>query len=151
VRSIVYQAAEKTIIDASRFIFNSASKRIAYETDPTLSNGGKEIRILGPSSICAVKVLNFFIEILQRCCDEGKSVASGSTSSKRNSSSPAASTNGNGNGAVNGTNGTRHSINGFGGETVNPETRELLFAIKAINAIFLAEGDLDSSRALISK
>ena len=49
------------------------------------------------------------------------------------------------------TNGAQNPRHSFGGDTVNGETRELLFAIKAINAIFLAEGELNGSRALISK
>ena len=164
VRSIVYQAAEKTIIDASCFVFANAGRLVALEKS---SPGGLDYTEVnrdcfsdtvvvnhrgrglgGPSSSCAVKVLKFFIDILQRSCDEGKSSATGSTTVKRSPSSSTGVGGANGNGMTNGAQNPRHS---FGGDTVNGETRELLFAIKAINAIFLAEGELNGSRALISK
>lgn len=155
VKSIVYQAAEKTIIEASRLVFASAGQRSSQTSNGTESeNGivssdrGSESR--GPSCACAVKVLKFFVGILHKFSSEGKASTAAGTSAKRSSVSLSQSPNGGG-GGLNGS-APRHSGNlGFGGEYVNPETRELLFAIKAVHAIFLAEGDLHASRALISK
>lgn len=153
VRSVVYQAAEKTIIDASCFVFANAGKREAIDsnsevlgisesndTDP--SNHGE-----GPSSTCAVKVLKFFIDILQKSCDEGKAVNGGQAKRALPSATANAiniATGGNSGGNI-GSQNTRHN------DIIDTETRNLLFAIKAINAIFLADGNLDGSRALISK
>lgn len=148
VKSIVYQAAEKTIIEASRLVFSSAGQRSAQISDRIVTDDG--VDSIGPSCVCAVKVLKFFVGILHKFSSEGKGSTAGGASAKRSSVSLTQSPNGGG-GGLNGS-APRHSGNlGFWGEYVNPETRELLFAIKAVHAIFLAGGDLHASRALISK
>lgn len=160
VRSVVYQAAERTIIEASCFVFANAWRGNASEVveiselnqtnipiKVRTNNGG------GPSAVCAVKVLKFFIDILQRSCGDEKAVNGGPT--KRTASSSAAgatsiAVGSNSSGSPNGTQSIRHNV-GYGGNMIDAEARDLLFTIRAINAIFLAEGDLDGSRSLISK
>jgi hypothetical protein len=151
VKSIVYQAAEKTIIEASRLVFSSAGQRSTQMPDGVaVDNGIAPLDPKGPSCFCAVKVLKFFVGILHKFSSEGKGSTAGGASVKRSSVSLTQSPNGGG-GGLNGSV-PRHSGNlGFWGEYVNSETRELLFAIKAVHAIFLAGGDLHASRALISK
>ena len=150
VKSIVYQAAEKTIIEASRLVFSSAGQKSAQISDSTVDDNIASVDSNGPSCVCAVKVLKFFVGILHKFSSEGKGSTAGGASAKRSSVSLTQSPNGGG-GGLNGS-APRHSGNlGFWGEYVNPETRELLFAIKAVHAIFLAGGDLHASRALISK
>lgn len=153
VKSSVYQAAEKTIIEASRLVFASAGKWITLEfernssIDLTLS---ERQDLIGPSSACAVKVLKFFVGILQKFCTEGKGTTTGPAANKRSQTTSAQGANGSSSGM--GNSAPRLSISlGFGTEPLSPEIRELLFALKAVHAIFLAEGDLHSSRALISK
>lgn len=150
IKSIVYQAAEKIIIDASRFVFASAGNPIVSKiggTDEVIeseSSPSKYFTEPPPSCVCAVKVLGFFVGILQRHCTEGKvtAIATSVNGTKSPKSSITQS------GGV--TTIARHSM-ALGDQTMSPATRELLFTLKAINAIFLAEGDLDASRALISK
>jgi hypothetical protein len=150
IKSIVYQAAEKTIIDASRFVFASAGKSIVCNTDRidqvTDSESLPSRYIPGPppSCVCAVKVLGFFVGILQRHCAEG--IVTGIATSANSGKSPKVSSTQ----TSGGTTIARHS-KALGDQAMSPETRELLFTLKAIKAIFLAEGDLDASRALISK
>jgi hypothetical protein len=151
MQSIVYQAAEKTIIDASRFIFSSAGRRATYDYIDAMSDSSIALApkaSLGPSCVCAVKVLNFFVGILQKFCSQSKGGPAGTPSSKRAATSSQGS-----NGSNNGTpvNYRRVSDLGMSGESVNAETREVLFCIKAIHSIFLAEGNLHGSRTLISK
>eukprot|EP00596_Hydrurales_sp_CCMP1899_P004941 CAMPEP_0119047238 /NCGR_PEP_ID=MMETSP1177-20130426/51980_1 /TAXON_ID=2985 /ORGANISM="Ochromonas sp, Strain CCMP1899" /LENGTH=1905 /DNA_ID=CAMNT_0007021581 /DNA_START=110 /DNA_END=5824 /DNA_ORIENTATION=- len=149
IKSIVYQAAEKIIIDASRFVFASAGKPIVWKSVEIDQGIGSESSPSGyitgppPSCVCAVKVLGFFVGILQRHCAEGK--AAGMATSSNGTKSPKSSNTQN----SGGTTIARHSM-ALGDQAISPATRELLFTLKAINAIFLAEGDLDASRALIS-
>ena len=153
VRSVVYQAAEKTIIDASCFVFANAGRietmELSSEASGISGSNGTQVSNHGPgpSSICAVKVLKFFIDILQKSCDEGKAVNGGQAKRAVPSATANAiniATGGNSGGNI-GSQNTRHN------DIIDTETRNLLFAIKAINAIFLADGNLDGSRALISK
>ena len=135
-------------------MFASAGQWITLDSDrnSSIQSAPLSVRqdLIGPSSACAVKVLKFFVGILQKFCTEGKGTAIGPAANKR---SPAASSQGvNGSSSSMGGSTPRLSSSlGFGTEAVNPEIRELLFALKAVHAIFLAQGDLHSSRALISK
>jgi hypothetical protein len=150
IKSIVYQAAEKMIIDASRFVFASAGKPIIWKSvgiDQVIESESSPSRYIAgppPSCVCAVKVLRFFVGILQKHCAEGK--AAGMATSSNGAKSPKSSVTQN----SGGTTIARHSM-ALGDQAISPATRELLFTLKTINAIFLAEGDLDASRALISK
>lgn len=150
MQSTVYQAAEKTIIDASRFIFSSAGRRFSYDCIDAISDDSVALipnQVQGPSCVCAVKVLKFFVGILQKFCSQSKGGPL-STPSKRAASS-SQGINGNGNG----TPGSYRRVSdlGMSGESVNAETREVLFCIKAVHSIFRADGDLHGSRTLISK
>ena len=152
MQSIVYQAAEKTIIDASRLIFSSAGRSVTYDSTEALNDNSIALipyQAQGPSCVCAVRVLKFFVGILQKFCSQSKGGPSNNnTSSKRTATSTQGS-----NGSNNGTpvNYRRVSDLGMSGESVNAETREVLFTIKAVHSILRAEGDLHGSRTLISK
>jgi hypothetical protein len=147
IKSVVYLAAEKTIKDASRFVFASAGAAITTELDLNKPSEAADFTHLaryssGPSPVCAVKVMEFFIGILHKHCVEGETkTATGSNVGKRSASS----TNLSGSGTI-----ARHTM-ALGDQAISPSTKELLFALTAINAIFLAEGGLNASRALISK
>lgn len=150
----MYQAAEKTITDASRLVFASAGQWITSESDRKASSDFIPLSVrsdvIGPSCLCAVKVLKFFVGILKKFCAEGKGTTTGPVPNKRSQSVSSQGVNGSSSGMGGSASRLTNSL-GFGAEAVSPESRELLFALKAVHAIFLAEGDLHSSRALISK
>ena len=123
-KSSVYQAAEKTLLDASRFVFTCAA---AQSSCPKTSLGH------GPGAVCAVEVMSFFLSILQKhSIDAGKGKGATTSSLKRHQVSSVALS----------------ALNDAG---LSPEMQELLLALKAISVAFLGDGDFDACRKLIMR
>ena len=130
-KSSVYQAAEKTILDVSKFAFIRASSSIAASTVQTTRSA-----LDGSSSSCSPNVLVFFLKILHRhSTDSTKSKlslnAANATQVKRQPSSSG-------------------GLSSLSDSNMTPSLLELQFALKAINYALLGEGDLDRTRHLIT-
>ena len=124
-KSSIYQAAEKTMLDASRFVFTFAALRLGEHRVPAAA-----VRNTGPGASCAVDVMSFFLGILQRhAVDAGKITTS---SIKRHQASSG-------------------SLSALNDVSLGSDMQELLLALKAIGVAFLGDGDLDACRALIMR
>ena len=120
-KSSVYQAAEKTMLDASRFVFTFAAYKLGEQ---------RQVPSTGPGVSCAVDVMSFFLGILQRHAIEAEKITMPSI--KRHQASS----------------GTLSALNDIG---LGSDMQELLLALKAIGVAFLGDGDLDACRALIMR
>jgi hypothetical protein len=128
----VYQAAEKTMLDASRFIFSFAVAQCVPANDTETCVNNRELLGKGPGLSCAVELMNFFIGILNKAVTEPGKGKHATASTKRHHASSA-------------------SLTTLSDASLAPEMQELLLALKGISVTLLGDGNLDACRALIMR
>mmetsp|Transcript_5922 Transcript_5922/g.9632 ORF Transcript_5922/g.9632 Transcript_5922/m.9632 type:complete len:2029 (-) Transcript_5922:706-6792(-) len=120
-QSQLYQITEKTLLDSVRFIFSSISHQSFGQRDTSSSKTSFGLP-------CAMKIMGFFVGVINRCAPSSQSVGSASESS--------------------GSTGSSDDSGEVTRERLDVE-QELILAIKTIQALLSSNGNVENSRKII--